>query len=80
MSVAAQYAIAVGVVFGANLLPAFGPPTWALPVFFSLDFDLPATPLIDHEETESGTVRGKGRADREPLGEAVDEKHEEDRS
>jgi len=46
MSVAAQYAIALGVVFGVNLLPAFGPPTWALLVFFSLDFDLPATPLI----------------------------------
>lgn len=27
MSVAAQYAIALGVVFGVNLLPAFGPPT-----------------------------------------------------
>lgn len=46
MSVTAQYAIALGVVFGVNLLPAFGPPTWALLVFFSLDFDLPAAPLI----------------------------------
>lgn len=46
MSVAAQYAIALGVVFGVNLLPAFGPPTWALLVFFSLDFNLPAVPLI----------------------------------
>jgi uncharacterized membrane protein YdjX (TVP38/TMEM64 family) len=46
VSVATQYAIALGVVFGVNLLPAFGPPTWALLVFFSLDFDLPAVPLI----------------------------------
>jgi uncharacterized membrane protein YdjX (TVP38/TMEM64 family) len=28
------------------LLPAFGPPTWAVLVFFSLDFDLPAVPLV----------------------------------
>lgn len=46
MSVAAQMAIALGVVFAVNLLPAFGPPTWALLVFFSLDFDLPAAPLV----------------------------------
>lgn len=46
MSVAAQYAIALGVVFAVNLLPAFGPPTWALLVFFRLDFHLPAVPLI----------------------------------
>jgi len=42
----AQYALALGVVFAINLLPAFGPPTWALLVFFSLDFDLPAAPLV----------------------------------
>lgn len=33
-------------MFAVNLLPAFGPPTWALLVFFSLDFDLPAVPLV----------------------------------
>jgi hypothetical protein len=44
--VAAQYGIAIAVVFGVNLLPAFGPPTWALLVFFSLDFGLPAVPLV----------------------------------
>lgn len=27
-------------------MPAFGPPTWAVLVFFSLDFDLPAVPLV----------------------------------
>lgn len=46
MSELAQYAVALGVVFAVNLLPAFGPPTWALLVFFSLDFDLPAAPLV----------------------------------
>ncbi len=46
MSVAAQYAIALGVVFAVNLLPAFGPPTWAVLLFFSIDFDLPAAALV----------------------------------
>lgn len=43
---AAQFALAIAVVFAVNLLPAFGPPTWAVLVFFSLDFDLPAVPLV----------------------------------
>lgn len=38
--------IALGVVFAVNLLPAFGPPTWAVLVFFSLQFDLPPVPLV----------------------------------
>lgn len=42
----AELAVALGVVFAVNLLPAFGPPTWAVLVFFSLDFDLPAVPLV----------------------------------
>jgi len=42
----AELGIALGVVFAVNLLPAFGPPTWAVLVFFSLDFDLPAVPLV----------------------------------
>lgn len=46
MSTLAQLAVAVGVVFAVNLLPAFGPPTWAVLVFFSLDFDLPVVPLV----------------------------------
>lgn len=41
-----QLALALAVVFAVNLLPAFGPPTWAVLVFFSLDFDLPAVPLV----------------------------------
>jgi hypothetical protein len=46
MSTLVQLAVAMGVVFAVNLLPAFGPPTWALLVFFSLDFDLPGAPLV----------------------------------
>ena len=46
MSAFAQLALAVGIVFAINLLPAFGPPTWAVLVFFSLDFDLPPVPLV----------------------------------
>lgn len=38
--------IALGVVFAVNLLPAFGPPTWAVLVFFSLQFDLPGVALV----------------------------------
>lgn len=46
MSGLAQLFLAIGVVFAINLLPAFGPPTWAVLVFFSLNFDLPAVPLV----------------------------------
>lgn len=40
------YLVAVGVIFGVNLLPAFGPPTWAVLVFFRLNSDLAAVPLV----------------------------------
>lgn len=40
------YLALVGVVFGANLLPAFGPPTWSLLVFFRLQSHIPAMPLV----------------------------------
>jgi hypothetical protein len=33
-------------VFDVNLLPAFGPPTWAVLVFFRLQSDLTAIPLV----------------------------------
>lgn len=46
MSGLVQLGLAVGVVFAVNLLPAFGPPTWSVLVFFSLNFDLPAVPLV----------------------------------
>jgi len=41
-----ELAIALGVVFLVNLLPAFGPPTWAVLVFFSIQYDLPGVPLV----------------------------------
>jgi membrane protein YqaA with SNARE-associated domain len=44
--VLAHYLLLVAVVFGVNLLPAFGPPTWAVLVFFRLEFDLRAVPMI----------------------------------
>jgi membrane protein YqaA with SNARE-associated domain len=40
------YALAFAAIFGVNLLPAFGPPTWALLVFFKLNSDLAAVPLV----------------------------------
>jgi membrane protein YqaA with SNARE-associated domain len=36
----------VGVVFAVNLMPAFGPPTWAVLVFFRLQSHVPAVPLV----------------------------------
>jgi membrane protein YqaA with SNARE-associated domain len=41
-----ELAIAAGIVFAINLLPAFGPPTWAVLVFFSIDSEVPAVPLV----------------------------------
>lgn len=41
-----SYLALVGIVFGANLLPAFGPPTWSLLVFFRLQSHIPAVPLV----------------------------------
>jgi membrane protein YqaA with SNARE-associated domain len=40
------YLLALALVFGVNLLPAFGPPTWAVLVFVRLNGDLPAVPLV----------------------------------
>lgn len=38
--------LALGTIFGVNLLPAFGPPTWAVLVFFRLNSELPAVPVV----------------------------------
>lgn len=40
------YVIAGLVVFGVNLLPAFGPPTWAVLVFYRLTEHLATIPLV----------------------------------
>jgi uncharacterized membrane protein YdjX (TVP38/TMEM64 family) len=42
----AQFGVAIAVIFAVNLLPAFGPPTWAVLVLFTLNFDLPSAPLV----------------------------------
>jgi membrane protein YqaA with SNARE-associated domain len=41
-----DWLLVVATIFGVNLLPAFGPPTWAVLVFFRLNSDLPAVPLV----------------------------------
>jgi uncharacterized membrane protein YdjX (TVP38/TMEM64 family) len=41
-----DWLLALGCIFGVNLLPAFGPPTWALLVFFRFNSDLAAVPLV----------------------------------
>ena len=42
----AEFALALATIFAINLLPAFGPPTWSVLVFFTLSFDLPPAPLV----------------------------------
>jgi hypothetical protein len=44
--VSGDWLLALGCIFGVNPLPAFGPPTWAVLVFFRLNWDLAAVPLI----------------------------------
>ena len=39
-------AIATAVVFAVNLLPAFGPPTWAIIAYFAVRDDVPMVPLV----------------------------------
>lgn len=46
MSHPLAYLALLGVVFGVNLLPAFGPPTWAVLVFFRLTEHLAVVPLV----------------------------------
>jgi membrane protein YqaA with SNARE-associated domain len=45
-AVVTEYLVAFAVVFAVNLLPAFGPPTWSVLVFFRLNSDLAAIPLV----------------------------------
>ncbi len=46
MGHATLYLVAAAVVFGVNLLPAFGPPTWAVLVFYRLTGHLAVVPLV----------------------------------
>ena len=41
-----SYLILFLVVFGVNLLPAFGPPTWSVIVLFGISSDLPLAGLV----------------------------------
>lgn len=41
-----DYLIAFAVILGVNLMPAFGPPTWAILVYYRLHSHLPAVPLV----------------------------------
>ncbi|MDF7775760.1 hypothetical protein P1X14_10925 [Sphingomonas sp. AOB5] len=45
------------IVFGVNLLPAFGPPTWSIIVFFELNHDLPIWALVAVAATASALGR-----------------------
>lgn len=40
------YLTLFAVVFGVNLMPAFGPPTWSIIVFFQLNYDLPVPAVV----------------------------------
>jgi membrane protein YqaA with SNARE-associated domain len=41
-----EYLLLAAVVLGVNLLPAFGPPTWAVLVFFRVQRGLAPVPLV----------------------------------
>jgi len=42
----AEYLFLFAVVFGINLMPAFGPPTWSVIVLFGLNTDLPVAGIV----------------------------------
>jgi hypothetical protein len=50
-------ALLAAVVFGVNLLPAFGPPTWAVLVFFHLNSHIPAVTLVALGAVSAATGR-----------------------
>jgi uncharacterized membrane protein YdjX (TVP38/TMEM64 family) len=45
-SALSEWILVLGCIFAVNLLPAFGPPTWAVLVFFHLNSDLQVVPLV----------------------------------
>ncbi|MFZ1743970.1 MAG: hypothetical protein WAT93_14025 [Pontixanthobacter sp.] len=46
MDAAAPYLILFAIVFGINLMPAFGPPTWSVIVLYGLNTDMPVASII----------------------------------
>ena len=57
MSTAAQIAVVVGVVFAVNLMPVFGPPTWAVLVYFDFKYALPVPLLVLLGASAASAVR-----------------------
>lgn len=41
-----EYLILFAVIFGINLMPAFGPPTWSVIVLFGINSDIPLAGLV----------------------------------
>lgn len=41
-----EYLILFAIVFGVNLMPAFGPPTWSIIVLYGFNSDLPAPAIV----------------------------------
>ncbi len=58
MGEAEAYLIVAAAIFGVNLLPAFGPPTWAVLVLFHLhgDFRVPLLILVGALSAASGRL------------------------
>ena len=71
-----EYALAFGLILAVNLLPAFGPPTWAVLVFCVFNFDLEPVLLVPIGATAaaigrfllaSGARRFRGRLSAERI-------------
>ena len=41
-----EYLLLFAIVFGVNLMPAFGPPTWSIIVLYGLNTDLPVPAIV----------------------------------
>lgn len=41
-----EYLLLFAIVFGVNLLPAFGPPTWSIIVLYGFNSDLPVPAIV----------------------------------
>ena len=54
---ATEYLFLFAVVLAINLMPAFGPPTWAIIVLFGLNTDIPLPGLVLTAATASSTGR-----------------------
>lgn len=52
-----EYALFVAIVFGVNLLPAFGPPTWSIIALYAFNSDLALAPLVGLAALAAATGR-----------------------